>query len=111
MGNQPAVLWKPHISFVFIIKTKKKYEDFRDLIVYRKAFRLAMDIFELSKQSPKEEQYSLTDQIRRSSRSVCSSLAEGYRKRQYPKHFIAKISDARMENAETTVWLDFTLAC
>lgn len=70
-----------------------------------------MDIFEATKNYPSEEKYALISQIRRSSRSVCSNLAEGYRKRQYPAHFIAKVSDADSENAETTVWLDFSLAC
>jgi four helix bundle protein len=84
---------------------------FRDLKVYQKAFQLATDVFEMSKKFPKEETYSLTDQIRRSSRSVCSNLGESYRKRQYEKHFVSKISDADMENTETQVWLDFALAC
>ena len=84
---------------------------FKDLIVYQKAFSLAMEIFHLSKGFPKEEIYSLTGQIRGSSRSVCSNLAEGYRKRRYEAHFISKISDADMENSETQVWLDFALAC
>jgi len=84
---------------------------FRELTVYKKAFGLAMDIFEMTKQFPKEETYSLTDQIRRSSRSVCSTIGEGYRKRQYPKHFVSKVSDADMENTETQVWLDFAKSC
>ena len=84
---------------------------FKDLTVYKKAFELAMEIFELSKSFPKEETYSLTSQIRNSSRSVCSCIAEAYRKRQYPAHFVSKVSDADMENSETRVWLDFTLAC
>ena len=84
---------------------------FKQLTVYKKAFDLAMDIFEISKVFPKEEKYSLTDQIRRSSRSVCVNVAEGYRKRLYPAHFITKISDADMENSETQVWLDFALSC
>lgn len=79
--------------------------------VYKIAFELAMDIFEISKKFPKEETYSLTDQIRRSSRSVCINLAEGYRKKRYPAHFIAKITDSDMENSETSGWLDFALAC
>ena len=70
-----------------------------------------MEIFEISKNFPAEEKYSLTDQIRRSSRSVCSNLAEGYRKRQYPAHFISKVSDADMENSETQAWLDFAYKC
>ena len=84
---------------------------FKDLLVYQKAFRLAMEIFELSKGFPREERYALVSQIRRSSRSVCSNLAEGYRKRCYQAHFISKVSDADMENSETQVWLDFAFAC
>ncbi|MBU1680166.1 MAG: four helix bundle protein [Bacteroidetes bacterium] len=85
--------------------------DFKDLTVYKKAFELAMDVFETTKSFPREEKYSLTDQIRRSSRSVCASIGEAYRKRQYEAHFISKTSDADMENSETQVWLDFSLAC
>ena len=86
-------------------------QSFKDLVVYQKSFSLAMEIFHISKNFPKEEIYSLTGQIRRSSRSVCSNLAEGYRKRRYEAHFISKISDADMENSETQVWLNFALAC
>ncbi|RLD59371.1 MAG: diversity-generating retroelement protein bAvd family protein [Bacteroidetes bacterium] len=85
--------------------------DFKDLTVYKKAFDLAMEIFHKSKKFPKDETYSLTDQIRRCSRSVFSNIGEGYRKRRYPKHFISKISDSDSENAETQVWLQFALAC
>tara|TARA_R110000850_G_scaffold24870_2_gene72293 strand:+ start:176 stop:547 length:372 start_codon:yes stop_codon:yes gene_type:complete len=84
---------------------------FKDLLAYTKAFDLAMQIFEVSKNFPKEETYSLTDQIRRSSRSVCTNLAESYRKRVYIKHFLSKVTDAQMENSETEVWLDFAVAC
>jgi len=84
---------------------------FRNLIVYKKAFALAMDIFNISKEFPKHELYSLTSQIRKSSRSVCSNIGEGYRKRLYEAHFISKSSDADMENTETQVWLDFAFAC
>jgi four helix bundle protein len=84
---------------------------FKDLIVYQKAFVLAMDIFNITKKFPKEETYSLIDQIRRSSRSVCSSIAESYRKRKYPAHFISKLTAAGMENSETGVWIDFSFAC
>jgi four helix bundle protein len=84
---------------------------FRDLTVYKKAFVLAMEIYNVSKKFPPEEKYSLTDQIRRSSRSVCSCIGEAYRKRQYKAHFVSKSSDADMENTETRVWLDFALAC
>ncbi|MGB5237124.1 MAG: four helix bundle protein [Flavobacteriaceae bacterium] len=74
-------------------------------------FELAMSIYKESKAFPKEEKYSLTDQIRRSSRSVCANIAEAYRKRIYPKHFIAKLSDADSENSETQVWIEFAGAC
>ena len=84
---------------------------FEKLLVYKKSFKLAMDIFEISKSFPKEERYSLTDQIRRSSRSICSNLAEGYRKRIYPKHFISKMTDADAECSETIVWLNFAKEC
>lgn len=84
---------------------------YKRLEAYKKAFHLAMRIFDVTKTFPKEERYALTDQIRRSSRSVCSNIAEGYRKRLYLKHFIAKLSDSDMENTETQVWLDFALAC
>ena len=84
---------------------------FRKLIVYKKAFSLSMDIFELIQSFPKDEKFGLTSQIRNSSRSVCSNIAEGYRKRRYPAHFVSKVSDADMENSETQVWLDFALAC
>ncbi len=84
---------------------------FKDLVVYQKAFDLAMEIFEISKGFPREERYALVSQIRRSSRSVCSNLAEGYRKRRYSAHFVSKVSDADMENSETQVWIDFAHAC
>ncbi len=70
-----------------------------------------MEIFQISKGFPKDELYSLTGQIRRSSRSVCSNIAEGYRKRLYRAYFVTKMTDADMENSETQVWLDFALAC
>lgn len=85
--------------------------DYRDLIDYKKAFKLAMRIFEISKTFPREEKFSLTDQIRRSSRSICTNIGEGFRKRRYPPHFISKLSDSDMENTETQVWLNFALAC
>lgn len=85
--------------------------DFKDLLAYKKAFNLAMNIYEVSKTFPKEETYSLTDQIRRSSRSVCANMAEAYRKRIYPKHFISKLTDADGENSETSTWLDFAMNC
>jgi four helix bundle protein len=84
---------------------------FKQSKVYIKAFELAMEIFEVTKSFPKEEKYALIDQIRRSSRSVCANMAEAYRKKRYPAHFVAKLSDCDMENSETGVWLDFSLAC
>jgi four helix bundle protein len=87
------------------------YKKITETKVYKLAFELAMKVYEISKRFPKEEIYSLTDQVRRSSRSVCSSLAEAHRKRLYPAHFISKVSDSDMENAETQTWLEFALAC
>jgi four helix bundle protein len=75
-------------------------DTFRELTVFKKAFSLAMEIFEISKRFPHEERYALTDQIRRASRSVCSAIGEAYRKRQYPAHFVSKASDGDMENTE-----------
>jgi four helix bundle protein len=83
----------------------------RDLDVYQRAFETAMEIFELSRQFPKEETYSLTDQIRRSSRSVCTNLAEAWRKRRYPAAFQSKLSDSDAEAGETQVWLEFAVKC
>ena len=82
-----------------------------DLEVYQKAFSAAMKIFEDSKQYPKEERYSLTDQIRRSSRSVCANLAEAWRKRRYEAHWISKLSDCEAESSETQVWIQFAVEC
>ena len=83
----------------------------KDLNVYRFSFDAGMDIFEISKHFPAEEKYSLTDQIRRSSRSVSSNIAEAWRKRRYEKAFVAKLSDAEGEAAETQVWLEYACAC
>ena len=84
---------------------------FQDLLAYQKSFLLAMKIFEITKSFPKEEMYSLTDQIRRSSRSVPANIAEAYRKRVYPKHFHSKLTDSDAENSETQVWIEFSLKC
>lgn len=84
---------------------------FQDLLAYQKSFSLAMRIFEMTKSFPKEEMYSLTDQIRRSSRSVLANIAEAYRKRVYPKSFHSKLTDSDAENSETQVWLEFSLKC
>ena len=83
----------------------------QDLKVFQLSFEAGMEIFAISKPFPKEETYSLTDQIRRSSRSVSGNLAEAFRKRRYPKSFIAKLSDSEGESAETQVWLDYALKC
>lgn len=85
--------------------------DYRKLIGYQKAFDLAMEIFILTKKFPGEEKFSLIDQIRRSSRSVCTNFVEAYKRRRYKDYFISKLNDAETENAETQVWLDFSLAC
>jgi four helix bundle protein len=87
------------------------YTDFKDLKAYQKAFQQGCEVFEMTMTFPKIEQYSLTDQIRRSSRSVCANLAEAYRKRDYHRHFLLKITDCLGENSETVVWLDFALHC
>ncbi len=84
---------------------------FRDLRVYLLAYGLAMEIFNETKTFPKEERFSLTDQIRRSSRSVAANIAEGFRKRQYPNMFASKMADSDSEAAETQVWLDFACDC
>src|SRR5688572_9272647 len=85
--------------------------DFRNLIAYKKSYALAMEIFQTTKSFPKEERYSLTDQIRRSSRSVCANIAEAYRRRSSKTYFVAKLGDSETENAETQVWLDFSTDC
>ena len=84
---------------------------FQDLLAYKKSFELAMSIYHLSKKFPSEEKYSLTDQIRRSSRSVSVNIAEATRKRRYVNHFISKLTDSDAENSETQSWLEYSLAC
>ena len=84
---------------------------FQDLLAYQKSFPLTMKIFEITKSFPKEEMYSLSDQIRRSSRSVPANIAEAYRKRVYPKNFHSKLTDSDAENSETQVWLEFAFKC
>ncbi len=90
---------------------KKDLKHFRDLEVYQRAFAAAMRIFEITKTFPGEEKFSLVDQVRRASRSVCSNLAEGWRKRRYIAVFKNKISDSMQEASETQCWLEFALAC
>lgn len=90
---------------------KKIVRRHTDLEVYRRAFAAAMEFFRLSKAFPSEEKYSLTDQGRRASRSVCSNIAEAWRKRRYPAAFVAKLSDAEGEAAESQVWIQFAVSC
>ena len=84
---------------------------YRDLKVYQLAYKLAMEIFHISKAFPRDEVYSLTDQVRRSSRSVAANLAEGFRKRKYRNAFVNKLTDCDSEAAETQVWIDFAFDC
>jgi four helix bundle protein len=99
------------LHFAVIGRKKNIKMSFKTLLAYKKGFALAIEIFHLSKTFPKVELFSLTSQIIRSSRSVCSNISEGYRKRQYEKHFKSKISDADSENSETQLWLDFAASC
>ena len=92
-------------------KTKEAIKDHKDLGIYKIAFEAAMKIFELSKKFPVEERYSLTDQIRRSSRSVCANMAEAWRKRRYQAAFVAKLNDCEAESAETQTWIAFAVKC
>jgi four helix bundle protein len=90
---------------------RKPIQSHRDLEVYQLAFEAAMQIFELSKKFPPEEKFSLTDQIRRSSRSACANLAEAWRKRRYEGAFLIKLSDSEAEAAEAQAWLEFAVRC
>lgn len=90
---------------------KSRIRTHRDLDVYCRGFDVAMKIFKASKAFPKEETYSLTDQIRRSSRSVCANISEAWRKRRYEAAFISKLSDAETESAETQTWIEFAVHC
>jgi len=90
---------------------KMKIESYKDLDVFQRAINLAMDIFERTKQFPKEEQYSLTDQVRRSSRSICANTSEAWRKRRYKAAFVSKLSDAETEACETQVWIELARRC
>jgi four helix bundle protein len=89
----------------------KVFKTHKELDVYKLSFDLAMEIFNITKSYPPEEKYSLIDQIRRSSRSVCANLAEAFRKRRYPKAFVSKLSDSETEATETQTWLEFSLSC
>ena len=85
--------------------------DYRTLLAYQKAFKLAMKIFQITKTFPAEERFELTSQMRRSSRSVCTNVVEAYKRRRYKDYYVSKLNDSETENAETQVWLDFALAC
>jgi four helix bundle protein len=89
----------------------KRVQRHTELDVYRRAFEAAMTLFQLSKTFPAEERYSLTDQVRRSSRSVCANLAEAWRRRRYEAAFVSKLSDSESEAAETQVWIQFAVKC
>ncbi|MFA5805118.1 MAG: four helix bundle protein [Melioribacteraceae bacterium] len=89
------------------IRKDREYRGFKDLKVYQLSFQLSLELFELTKNFPKEEKYSLVDQVRRSSRSVCTNIAEAWYKRRYPKFFISKLVDSAGEAGETVVWIDF----
>ncbi|MBI3112279.1 MAG: four helix bundle protein [Ignavibacteriales bacterium] len=93
------------------MERKRDLKHFRDLEVYQKAFAVSMKIFQLTKRFPQEERYSLVDQIRRSSRSVCSNIAESWRKRKYKAVFVNKLTDSMQEASETQCWLEISLAC
>jgi len=83
----------------------------KDLIVYQKAYDLAVQVYDISKSFPRDERYALTDQVRRASRSVCTNLREAWAKRRYEAHFISKLSDSDGENGEVETWLDFAKHC
>jgi len=94
-----------------LLDKKRDIRHFRDLEVYRRSFEAVMTIFHLAKGLPSHERYSLVDQIRRASRSVCSNLAEAWRKRRYIAVFKNKVTDSMQEASETQCWLEFSLAC
>ena len=111
---QPAPEWRQRASGIAVSDQRSavmQIKSAKDLIIYQKAYVLAMRVFELSKRFPVEEKYSLTDQVRRSSRSACTNLREAWAKRRYPAHFISKLSDSDGENSETDSWLDFAKDC
>lgn len=89
----------------------ERIRSYKELRVYQAAMEEAMRIFELTMSFPSEEKYSMTDQIRRSSRSVCANIGEAWRKRRYPAHFVSKLSDSETEAEETRVWLEFAFRC
>lgn len=90
---------------------RQRIRNHNELEVYRLAMETAMSMFTISRSFPKDERYSLTDQVRRSSRSICANIAEAWRKRRYEAHFVSKLSDAEAEAAETQVWIEFAVKC
>jgi four helix bundle protein len=104
-------LWRKEATSIALNSSRTTASGHRDLKVYQLAYKLAMEIFRTTKTFPEEERYSLTSQIRRSSRSVAANIAEGYRKRQYPSMFASKLADCDAEATETQVWLDFARDC
>jgi four helix bundle protein len=90
---------------------RERIDSYKNLRVYQNAMDAAMRVFELTKRFPPEEKFAMVDQVRRSSRSVCTNLAEAWRKRRYPAHFVTKITDAEGEADETRVWLEFAWRC
>jgi four helix bundle protein len=102
---------KPNIILVDNYSMSEKINNYKQLRVYALSMEAAMEIFRLSKHFTMEEKYSLTDQIRRSSRSICANIAEAWRKRRYKAAFIAKLNDAETEASETQVWLEFAFKC
>lgn len=114
MEDRKIGRWEGWFWFKFLelgLERKKDLKHFRDLEVYQFAFKSAMRIFEISKSFPTDEKYSLTDQIRRASRSVCSNLSEAWRKRKYKAVFCNKLTDSMQEASETQCWLEFALSC
>lgn len=97
------------ISSIILIEMAAK--NFKETKVYKLAYEQAMEIFDLTKFFPKEEEFSLIDQVRRSSRSVCTNIAEAFRKKRYPAHFVLKVTDSDAENPATGVWFDFSKDC
>ncbi len=87
---------------------RKDYRGYKDLKVFQLSYQLSLEIFELTKNFPREEKYSLVDQVRRSSRSVCANIAEAWYKRRYSKLFVNKLTDSAGESGETEVWIDFS---
>ena len=107
----PEFTQKIEIPTFKSLKKIRNMRTYRDLLAYQESYDLAMKIFQVTKHFPPEEKYSLIDQVRRSSRSVCTNIVEAYRRKRYKDYFISKLNDSETENSETQVWLDFSLDC